>query len=113
MSEVVYVTNKSGKDLVIDYCYADYVFPVNKTIEVSVKLAKHIFGYMDDDKEKYLIALGLIRFHSELEQATKRLALYEITESPPVKNSSLPSAVGVVPLRVEKHVGGKVIARAA
>jgi hypothetical protein len=37
----------------------------------------------------------------------------EISETPPEKNRSLPSAVGVVPLRIEKSVGGKVNQRVA
>jgi hypothetical protein len=36
-----------------------------------------------------------------------------ISTEPPEKNRSLPSAVGVVPLRIEKSVGGKVNQRVA
>jgi hypothetical protein len=41
------------------------------------------------------------------------LARFDISEQQPEQNRSLPSAVSVVPLRIEKSVGGKVTQRAA
>lgn len=113
MTELVYVTNKSDKDLYAEYNYVGYNFPVGKTVEISVAAARHMLGYGDEDKEKYLVQLGLIRLHSELEEATEKFRKVEISDTPPVKNSSLPSAVGVVPLRIEKSVGGKSNQRVA
>jgi len=113
MTETVYVTNNTDKDLYYEYCFVGYSFPVGKTVEIPLGAAKHILGYGDENKEKYLAQLGLIRLHSELEEATEKFRKVEISEIHPKKNSSLPSAIGVVPLRIEKSVGGKVNQRVA
>jgi len=108
MTELVYVTNNSDKELVSEYSYTEYKFPVGKTVAVPHNAAKHIFGYGQENKEPYLARLGFVRLHSELEQGLEKLLQFEIsTEAPVEKNRSLPSAVGVVPLHVEKRVGGK------
>jgi hypothetical protein len=113
MTELVYVTNKSDKDLNFEYNFVGIEFPVGKTVEIPLQTAKHVLGYGDDDKEKYLVQLGLIRLHSELEEATEKFKRIEISETNPTKNRSLPSAVGVVPLHVEKRGEGKVNQRVA
>jgi hypothetical protein len=114
MNDLIYVTNRSEHDLVTSYAYERYEFPTNKTVALSAEAAKHIFGYGIDNKEPYLARLGFIRLHSELEQALERLSKFDIsTEAPVEKNRSLPSAVGVVPLHVEKRAGGKSSLRAA
>jgi hypothetical protein len=114
MSELIYVTNNSDKELVMDYAFESYVFPVGKTVALSEKAVKHIFGYGVENKEPYLARLGWVRLHNELEQALEKLAKFEIsTEAPVEQNRSLPSAVGVVPLRVERRGGGKSSLRAA
>ena len=113
MTEIVYVTNNSDKDISFEYNFVGVELLVGKTVEMPVKTAQHVLGYGDDDKEKYLVQLGLIRLHSELEEATEKFLKVEISETPPEKNRSLPSAVGVVPLRIEKSVGGKVNQRVA
>jgi hypothetical protein len=114
MTEFVYVTNKTDKQLVTDFNYEEYKFPVGKTVALSLVAAKHIFGYMQQDKEPHLARLGLVRLHSELNQALETLQKFEISTEPPVeKNCSLPSAVGVVPLHVEKRAGGKSLVRTA
>ena len=113
MTEIVYVTNNSDKDISFEYNFVGLELPVGKTVEMPVKTAQHVLGYGDDDKEKYLVQLGLIRLHSELEEATEKFKRVVISETALGKNSSLPSAVGVVPLRIEKSVGGKSNQRVA
>jgi len=113
MTELVYVTNNTNKDLYAEYNYVGYDFPVGKTVELTVPAARHMVGYGDEDKEKYLVQLGMIRLHSELEEAMENLKKIHISLEPPEKNRSLPSAVGAVPLRIEKSVGGKVNQRVA
>ena len=113
MTDLVYVTNNTNKDLYAEYNYVGYDFPVGKTVELTVPAARHMVGYGDEDKEKYLVQLGMIRLHSELEEAMETLKKVDISSEPPVKNRSLPSAVGAVPLRIEKSVGGKVNQRVA
>jgi hypothetical protein len=113
MTELVYVTNNTNKDLYAEYNFVGYDFPVGNTVEITVPAARHMLGYGDEDKEKYLVQLGMIRLHSELEEAMENLKKVNISSEHPTKNRSLPSAVGVVPLRIEKSVGGKVNQRVA
>jgi len=113
MSETVFVTNNSEKKLEADFSYKRYVLPVGETVEIPMDAARHVFGYGDNNKEPYLARLGFIRLHSELDEALERLSQFEISDQPPQKNRSLPSAVGVVPLHVEKRAGGKSTQRAA
>ena len=113
MSELVYITNNSDKKLTAEYAYKEYTFQVGETVELPIQAARHIFGYGDNNKEPYLSRLGFIRLHSEFDEALEKLSKFEISDQPPQKNRSLPSAVGVVPLHVEKRAGGKATQRAA
>ena len=113
MSEQVFVTNNSGQPLVVEFNYKDITFPVGESVEIPVSAAKHIFGFGVENKEPYLARLGFIRLHSELDEGLERLAKFQITSEPPQQDRSLPSAVGVVPLHVEKRAGGKSTQRAA
>lgn len=113
MSEFVFVTNNFDKELKSEYQYEEYTFPIGKTVKVTTEAARHMLGYELEDKEKHLAQLGLIRLHSEVEEVTEKFKKVVISENSPEKNSSLPSAVGVVPLRIEKSVGGKVNQRVA
>ena len=114
MSETVFVTNNSDAKLVFTYEYKPIEFPIGKSVEIPLRAAKFIFGHGVTDKEPILSRLGWVRLHSELEQGLERLAKFEITDQPlESKDRSLPSAVGVVPLHVEKRAGGKANQRAA
>ena len=107
MSETVFVTNKSDTKLVFTYDYKAIEFPIGKPVEISTKAAKFIFGHGVTDKEPHLARLGWIRLHSELEQGLERLSKFIISDKPlDEEDRSLPSAVGVVPLHVEKRGGG-------
>ena len=111
--ETVIVTNKGDTALTDGYGGVFYEFLRGKPVEVPVHVAKHVFGYGDENKEPYLARLGWIRSHSDLDSGIERLNKFEITTQPAQQDRSLPSAVSVVPLRVEKHAGGKVNQRAA
>lgn len=113
MSELVFVTNNSEKSLTVEFAYKEYTFPAGKTVDIPLQAARHIFGYGDNNKEPYLSRLGFIRLHSELDEALERLSKFELSDQPPQTNRSLPSAVGVVPLPVERQVRGKSTQRAA
>jgi len=114
MSETVFVTNRSDANLVFTYEYKPIEFPVGKPVEISVQAAKFIFGHGVVDKEPILARLGWIRLHSELEKGLEKLAQFAITDQPFIsEDRSLPSAVGVVPLHVDKRAGGKSNQRAA
>jgi len=112
MSELLYVTNKTDKKIETKYNFETYTFPVNNTVAVSPEAARHIFGYGIEEKEPYLARLGWIRMHSELEEGLEKLSKVDILTASEQENRSLPSAVGVVPLHVERRAGGKSIARA-
>lgn len=107
----VFVTNRSDVPLTIGYNAIMYDFKKNVPVEIPFEAAVRLFGYEQEDKEPVLVRYGWIKLHSELEQGLKILSQFEITTEKP--NSSQPSAVGVVPLRVEKHAGGKSSQRVA
>lgn len=113
MSETVFVTNRSENRLVITYAYKEYVFEVDKTTEVPLECAQFVFGYQMQDKASQLVRLGWLRMSNELEPALEKLSKFQVTAERPETNRSLPSAVGVVPLHVEKRAGGKVNQRVA
>ena len=100
----VFVTNRSNIELTIGYDGVVYEFKKNESVEIPLAGAIQLFGYTLED---ILVRHGWIHTHAELEESLKKLDQFEITTEKPVKNSSLPSAVGVVPLRLEKGVGGK------
>ena len=109
----VFVTNRGDTPLTIGYDGVLYDFKKNVPVELPEAGAVRLFGYGQEDKEHILVRYGWIALHSELEQGLKILSQFEITTEKPAKDSSLPSAVGVVPLHVEKRAGGKPSQRAA
>ncbi len=108
----VYVTNRDSTPLRACYAFDWYTFPVGSSMEVSAALARHVFGWQQDDKTEALIALGFVKDAAGLGAALERLALYEIGHTPPT-NRSQPSAVGVVPLPAAKRAGGDAPKRVA
>jgi len=113
MSAVVYVTNTGDTKLKDGFGGVFYDFPKDETVEIPLDAAKHIFGYMNPNKEPYLSRLGWIRSFAEIEKGFEKLSEFKISEQPPERNRSLPSAVGVVALHVEKRVERTVTKRAA
>lgn len=114
MSETVFVTNKSDEPLVVTYNYKSVEFPIGKSVEITTVAAHFIFGHGQTDKEQHLARLGWVQLHSELEQGLERLSKFIISDTPYIeKDRSLPSAVGVVPLHVEKRGGGATRQRVA
>jgi len=113
MTETVFVTNTGDTKLSDGFGGVVFTFEKDKPIEIPLHVAKHVFGYGANQKEPYLARLGWIRSHADLDKGLELLAQFEITEQHPEQNRSLPSAVSVVPLRVEKNAGGKVNQRAA
>ena len=113
MTQTVFVTNRSDTVLRDGYGGVFYDFIKDQTVEVPLHVAQHVFGYGKPNKESFLSRLGWIKSHADLETGLELLTRFEITEQQPEQNRSLPSAVSVVPLRIEKSVGGKVTQRAA
>ena len=113
MSDVVFVTIADEPDFTAEYCAVEYKFKKGEATELPMAAARHIFGYGDNDKMPYLIRLGWVRLNLDYEQGLERLAKIKFSAESPSKGRSLPSAVGVVPLLVEKRAGGKPNSRAA
>ena len=113
MSDALYITNGTEQNFSAEFCNVTYEFKAGQTTAMPVAAARHVFGYEDADKMPYLIRLGWVRLNTEYEKGLERLAKIEFSAEPPSKGRSLPSAVGVVPLHVEKRAGGKANPRAA
>ena len=113
MSATIYVTNRGDTKLRDGCAGVFYDFPKDETVEIPLEAAKHIFGYMVSDKIPHLTRLGWLRSFAEIDKGFEKLAEFELSEQPPEKNRSLPSAVGVVALHVERRVERKSTQRAA
>jgi hypothetical protein len=103
----VYVTNRSNTELSVGYDGVLYEFKKNVPVCIPMEGAVRLFGYRQEDREHILVRYGWIKLHSELEEGLKLLDKFEITVDMQTKDSALPSAVGIVPLRLERGVGGK------
>ena len=111
--KTVYVTNTWEKPIAFDFAYKLYEFPVNETIEVPVDCARHLFGYMEMDKEPYLARLGLIQTKNDLPEGMAILSKILIQEEAPKQNHSLSPVMERVPSPSQKKAGGKVLQQAA
>jgi len=104
----IFVTNHTDKTHKDGYGGVFYVFEPNKTVEIPVEVARHIFGYGEDNKEPYLARLGWIVTSNDLDKGLEILTKWDISTEPPKKNQSLSPLVERVPLPVKK-AGGKVL----
>jgi hypothetical protein len=105
----IFVTNRSDKKLKDGYAGVFYSFPKDETVEIPEDVARHIFGYGDDNKEPYLARLGWIISQNDLEKGMELLSQWEISTQPPSKNQSLSPLVERVPLPTSRKGGGKVL----
>lgn len=109
----VYVTNQGEKPLIYNYAFVDYKFPVNESVEISVEMASHVFGYGQKDKLPAMVRLGLCKSTNEIDEGLERLEKFVITEDKPEKNRFLsPGDDSVTPL-VPKAQRGRTVAKAA
>ena len=99
----LYVTNQSGNLLEFDFEF--------KTVEITEKAARHIFGYFDSNKEEYMVRLGFIQTRNDIEKGLKKLEQFVISDQPPKHNHLLSPVVDelpshenkVMPLKLEKE----------
>lgn len=110
---VVFVTNRGDVEHSDSYAGITYKFTPGVTVEVPHQAAQEILGYGHTRKEQFVTRLGWSKNSVDMAPALERLATIEISTEPPVQNRSLPSAVGVVPLQIERGAGRKAPARAA
>ena len=111
--KTLFVTNTWEKPIHFDYAFKPYAFTIGETVEVEVEVARHLFGYMEMDKEPFLARLGLIRTKAEVPEGLAILSKILISEQAPKKNHSLSPVVERVPLPSQKKAGGKVLSQAA
>lgn len=104
----VYVTNTSESILTDSWDGIAYTLKPNETIEVPIEFATHVLGYQKEHKEQTLARLGWIKFTNELEEGLKKLQKFVISDTPKIKNHSLPPVVERVPLPSTKKAGGNV-----
>lgn len=109
---MIFVTNKSDKVLKDGYAGKFYTFGKGETVEIPLEVAKHVFGYGDDNKEPYLARLGWITTANDLEKGYDLLSKWLFSNEPPKKNESLSPVVERVPLEVVKSPKGKVLSAA-
>lgn len=106
----VYVTNRSEKTLVDEYAYKTYKFPVNETVEVDVSVARHLFGYEQEDKLPAMVRIGLCKSTNDIEDALKKLEQFEIAQDKPKQDRFLsPGDDSVTPLVPKAREGRKVV----
>ena len=110
---MIYVTNHSEQDLRDGFAGVFYEFKVGQTVEIPEEVATHIFGYGDENKQPYLARLGWAKTTNDLPDGLARLAKWNLSTQPPVKNQSLSPLVERVPLPANKRGGGKVLTVAA
>ena len=110
----LYVTNQSDNLLEFDYEFKTIQFPKGKTVEITEKAARHIFGYLDSNKEEYMVRLGFIQTKNDIEKGLKRLEKFVISNKPPKQNHSLSPVVDETPrpakqVKPVKQDGDKIL----
>ena len=85
----VFVTNQGSQSLRAKYVTQWFDFPPSQSVEVPLEVAKHIFGYGEDDKEPYLIRLGWMKMNTDYERAKERLSQFVFSRQPVAKGQLL------------------------
>lgn len=98
----LYVTNQSDNLLEFDYEFKTIQFPKGKTVEITEKAARHIFGYLDSNKEDYMVRLGFIHTRNDIEKGLEKLSKFVISNEPPKTNHSLSPVVEKLPSHEDK-----------
>lgn len=111
MENFVYVTNNSDIEFKDGYAGEVYEFKKGKTVQVPEIVARHVFGWGDEDKEPYLARLGWIKSRAELGDGIAKLEQFKISTEQARENHALSPVVERVPLPVgvrPRQAGGKV-----
>jgi hypothetical protein len=111
MESLVYVTNNSDVEFSDGYNGVVYDFKKGATLQVPETVARHVFGWGDEDKEPYLVRLGWIRSTVELAEGMSKLDKFQISTEEATKNHVLSPVVERVPLPIGVRPGqarGKV-----
>jgi hypothetical protein len=84
MNKKVFVTNR-GVNFSTVYCNEKIDFRTNEEVEISEVVAKHLFGYGEDNKEPYFVRLGWMKMNTDLEKAERRLSEFAFASEPSKK----------------------------
>ena len=77
----LYVTNNGVEPLVDSYDGTSYEFLPGKEVQIPEIVAKHIFGYGDDNKEPYFVRLGWMKMSTDLPAAKDRMAQFSFSST--------------------------------
>jgi hypothetical protein len=108
----MWVTNNSDKNLEDGYDGIRYTFPHGESIEIPMVVARHVFGFGDDNKSPYLIRLGWIQKSDDYQNALKRLQQFSFSPEKPTIHSLSP-VVDTKTLALPKKRSGVVVPIAA
>lgn len=111
---MIYVTNKGAHALIDHFDGQPYEFPPDTCIGIPEEVAKHIFGYGDDDKIPYLARQGWMKMNTDYDAAMKRLSEFAFSREP-MKTSHLSALVveRVAPPNPKGKAGQKSISLAS
>ncbi len=85
----IFVTNNGKSNFTARYGAMHYTFEIGKEVEIPEQVAKHIFGYGDDNKEPYFVRLGWMKMNTDFPSAMEKLAQFKFsTQSTPVHVSA-------------------------
>ena len=84
MTKPVYVTNR-GLTFSARYLNGDVKFPSNEEVQITDEMARHLFGYGEDNKEPYFVRLGWMKMNTDLEKALSRLSEFTFLSEPSKK----------------------------
>ena len=84
MTKPVYVTNR-GMSFTARYANEDVKFPSNEEVQITEEVARHLFGYGEDNKEPYFVRLGWMKMNTDYEKAMSRLAEFSFSSEPSKK----------------------------
>ena len=78
----IYVTNNGYEPLVDFYDGTKFEFVPGKELQVPELVAKHIFGYGDDNKEPYLVRLGWMKISTDFPAAMEKMGKFSFSRQP-------------------------------
>lgn len=84
---MLWVTNTTESEIKVVYDTKEYVFPVNKAVEISEEVAGHFFAYGQDDKIPALTRLGWARTANDNPDGLKKIARMLFSDAYPQKKS--------------------------
>jgi hypothetical protein len=79
---VIYVLNKGSHALTDYFDGRAYEFPPNVCIGIPEEVARHIFGYGDDNKIPYLARHGWMKMNTDYDVAMNRLGQFSFSREP-------------------------------